>query len=73
MVWGIVGWYGMWGFAGLLAKGSVLADGRVPVVTDKSQSVIGWGGERSRASDWSNLKCFELQRRRVSDDVRSDQ
>ena len=68
VVWGIVGWHGTWGFAGLFAKGSVLAEGRVPVVGDKSQSVIGWGGERSGASDWLNLKRFELQRRRVADE-----
>ena len=35
---------------------------------DKSQSVIEWGGERSGASDWLNLKRFELQRRRVADE-----
>ena len=67
VVWGKRDWCGTWGFAGLFAKGSVLAEERVPVVGG-SQSVIGWGGERSGASDWLNLKCFELQRRRVADE-----
>ena len=61
--WAKGSWRGMWKLVGLFARGSVLADGDVsllPVVADKTQSVIGWGGETSGTSDWLNLKRFQL-------------
>ena len=58
------GWgRGSWKHVGLFARGSVSAGGEVflvPVVANKTQPVIGWGGETSGTSDWLNLTCFQL-------------